>query len=587
MSDVVYARWLGPRDARAVARLERKAYARDRRNGRRAIAHELATADRAGENLSMGVFDGGRLVGFILAYLRRDRAAVFDDFEVHHEEARALRGASVYVEDVIAIPRYSRCLFRLFRRWSRTLRDLAPGLPMDAFCEPALLERWTRYARGFRHSGLELDRTLKVTDLSYGQEWYWLSWRALGGPAGGGDDDAPPGTALRVDGLPSDCQVRVIRTETDWERLRRDWDRLLEAQPVASPFASLDYLQAWWRHYGLSRRLSVVTLYRRGRLAGIAPMMIAPKRILGRFRWRLEFIGDRVNMERPGTLTDPARPGTEALLWRAVLATAPEWDAVYLREQPTGTGEHPVVTALDGGRYTVSLSEPMESPHVDLQQPWADYLAGRSRSLRKGYRRRLRQLGKEGELACVDETHFGGAEESLEAYLAVEEGSWKARTPYRVAGNPVRFRFYRDLVRTLGRRGEIRFRFLLLDGRPIAATFGVVRHRRYASLEICHDGRYDDYSPGFVLTGLELEALMADGSCDEYDFLIGTFANKSSWATHAVTARHVYVLPRNLWGHANRLLIFRMKAALLGLLSRLGFEDRAFDLYDRIRNRLG
>lgn len=590
MSAVVYTRWLKPRDARAIARLERKAYRRDQRNGRRAIAADLREAERSGTNLSLGLFDGARLVGFVLAYICRDRAAVFEDFEVHHEDAAGLTGESVYVEDVIVLPRYSRSLFLLLTKWTREVYRRDPNLPLDAFCEPALLERWTKYSRGFRHKGMALDRTLKVTDLTGDQEWYWFSWRQVGERPATAGSDTPPGTVLKSAHLPDGCQARLVRTEADWERLRPAWDDMIDAHSIASPFASIDYLQAWWRHYGVSRHLHIVTLYRDARLVGIAPMMVAPKRILGRYRWRLELIGDRANMERLGPIVDPSTPAALELLWQAVMSTSQHWHAVYLREQAMETGKHPAMEAMeamDDRRYTASLSEPMQSPHVDLRDPWPQYLASRSRSLRKNYRRRLRQLGKVGELQCVDEAHFDCPEACLAAYLDVERRSWKATTPFGVGGHPIRRGFYADLVHTLSARGEARFRFLLLDGQPVAATFGVVRRGQFASLEICHDSAFDRYSPGVVLTGLELEALMAEEDCLEYDFLIGTYANKSAWATKTVTARHVYLLPRNAWGQINRFLIFRVKAGTLGLLSRLGLDDRAADFYDRVRNRLG
>jgi CelD/BcsL family acetyltransferase involved in cellulose biosynthesis len=69
----------------------------------------------------------------------------------------------------------------------------------------------------------------------------------------------------------------------------------------------------------------------------------------------------------------------------------------------------------------------------------------------------------------------------------------------------VRQAFYRELIDRLGLSHQLHFRFLTLNDLPIAATFGVFQSGRFASTEICHDQAFDQYSPGFVLTGLELQ----------------------------------------------------------------------------------
>ena len=60
-------------------------------------------------------------------------------------------------------------------------------------------------------------------------------------------------------------------------------------------------------------------------------MMVAPKRILGTYRPRLEFIGDQVNTNSPDLIVDEAEDELRHLLWRCVLSESERWDAVYLR----------------------------------------------------------------------------------------------------------------------------------------------------------------------------------------------------------------------------------------------------------------
>ncbi len=586
MGRVTYVRYLRHEDARAIARLERRAYPRDQRNGRREIAADLREAELDGTNLSVGVFEGTRLTGCILAFLRKDRPALFEEFEVRLDTASDLDGACIYVEDIIVRPGFRRCAFLMNAKWQRELTLHAAGLPMDAFCTPEVRERWKAHGRLFSRKGLALDREMKVRDLTGKQDWYWMSWRpaADGLPPEQSSEQLPgrPGKRLEQAALPPGYEARLMNTAAEWARVREVWDELVDKMPEASGFLGYDFLSTWWRHNGMSRHLVLLGLYRDGRAVGFAPLMLAPKRILGVYRWRLEFIGDQVNMERPDLVVDPDEPDARRLLWRAAMSTASKWDAAYLREQTKRPADHPVAQEIDGQRFSLSRSTGMDSPHVVVSKDWDGYLATRSRTLRKGYRRKLRQLERLGEFRYAGYDGLQNGDDCLNAYLDVESRSWKRAGKVGIGNNRFRLAFYRALVASLAPSGRIRFRFLTIDDKAIAATFGVFQRGRFASLEICHDQAYDRYSPGVVLTGLELEECHQSGAYTDYDFLIGTYNNKTTWGTDAHRAWHLYILPRTPWGWLNRWLIFTVKPAVNRLIERFDLRDTV----DRWRGRI-
>ncbi len=586
MPRVIYVRYLKPKDARAVARLERRMYPRNQRNGRRGIASDLHAAESDDSNLSIGLFDGSRLAGFILCYVRARRESIFEDFEVHYENAGQLGGRSIYIEDTVVLPRYGRSAFLLYTKWARELRRKAPGLPVDAFCEPDLLERWKKIERAFRHLGLAFDRTSKVKDLSHDQEWHWLSWRQVDRYVRKKHARREPGSPLQDVDLPDAYSARLVQTASDWEVLRGEWDRLVDSMVQASCFLTHDFLFTWWRHFGLSRRLAIIVLYHGPKIVAIAPMMIAPKRILGLYRWRLEFIGDESNMESPDCIVDVGHAPARELLWRCILSTNSEWHAAYFREQRVTADPHPAPGLVDGSRYIVAMSEAVESPYVTFEGSWDDYLGARSKSLRKNLARKRRQLDAAGTWRL--EIHESGCagKHCVETYRDIELRSWKGSRKLGVGGKPAHTAFYCELLERLDPRGKMRFRFLILDDEPIAATFGVYQRGHFASLEICHDQAFDSLSPGVVLTGLELEHCFKSSAYEEYDFLIGTLNNKSSWKTDMHQSRNIYVLPRNLIGRANRLLMFWFKPRFKRLLARFDLLDRFYALLSKVQERL-
>lgn len=586
MDAVVYVHELSPADAGAMARVERQAYARSQRSGKQRMARELKEADNRGTNLSFGLFDAGKLVGFILAYVCTDRESTFENFEVSHTVAQQLTGGSVYVEDLVVLPSHARYVPKLLLKWLREIYRRAPTLPMDAFCTPALLERWRRHSRGFRRQGLELRTAHKVKDEASGEEWYWLNWERVGAPMTV-KRTGLPGRALDAVALAPDVSARLIQDEAGWLSLAEDWNRLVRLMEDAWCFSTFEFLHTWWMHYGLANRLAVVALYRGSTLIGVAPLMVARKRILGPYRWRLEFIGDNALMERPALIVDPQEPDALENLARCVARVGEEHYALYLREQLQDLSSHPVIAAVDKAKFIVGQSEPVFAPHVAVEGLWDDYLGRLSKATRKSYRRKLRALQKQGTV------RFSGFRDSprncagLDLFLDVEAQSWKATKRFGITAEPERLAFYKDLIPQLeANGGETHFRFLYLNERPIAATFGFFFRGRYASIEICHDREYDRFSPGFVLTGLELKECHASEDYVDFDFLSGLHNNKDSWQTGQYESRHIYALPKTPTGYANRWLIFALKPAIKRLLARWRLDQLALDVLDKIQDRL-
>lgn len=586
MDAVVYLQELGAEDAASMARVERQAYARSQRSGRQRMASELKEAEAKGTNLSFGLFDSGSLVGYILAYVCTDRESTFKNFEVAHDLSEDLTGGSVYVEDLVVLPSHSRYVPKLLLKWLRAIYRRAPTLPMDAFCTPDLLKRWKKYDYSFRRQGLKLRTAHKVKDEASGDDWYWLNWERIGAPQRARPAGLP-GQLLEIDGLDPKLTARLVQDEAGWLRLRQEWNRLVLAMTGTWCFSTFEFLHTWWMHYGLANRLAIVTLYRGDRLIAIAPLMVARKRILGPYRWRMEFIGDNALMERPALIVDPDESGAWESIGRCVANVASEYYAIYLREQLEDVDSHPLVAAIDRDKYIVGQSESVFAPHVKITGTWDDYLGRLSRNTRKSYRRKLRALQKIGSVKFSGSRDWPDGLKGLNSFLAVEGRSWKATKRFGITAEPERLAFYKDLIPKLeAHGGEIHFRFLYLDGLPIAATFGFFFRGRYASIEICHDRQYDRFSPGFVLTGLELEECHNRGDYAEFDFLSGLHNNKDTWQTGQYESRHIYVLPKSPAGYLNRWLIFGLKPAIKRVLARWRLDQFALDMLDKIQDRL-
>lgn len=576
---LIYTARLEPSHAGRIARLERRTYPRCRRAGKRRIRKMLAKAEAAGANLSLGLFDRRRLIGCILACRSDDRAELFAGFEVSSSAMGRLHGGCVYVEDFILEPSVGRHGIVLMERWAAEVRRRAPGLPIDAFCLPETVARWEKHRRGFRHAGFEQRPAVEVTDLTGDDPWRWVTWDHLP------DERLPsPGVhgrcGIPIPGCdaPTGTELRIVRSVPQWRALRREWERLHERTADADAFSAFEWLYEWWRQRGGCRRLAIVILYRDGRLAGIAPLMISVCTQLLRHVRQLAYIGDPALTERPKFLVEAGDTQAERLLWQGILALRDQWDLAALHEQTLDRPAPEVAAALRGRGLRLARAALSKAPYVARQgSDWKTYLAGRGKSLRKNLKRKFARMGNAW---AVTVSEGDACPQALDDYIALERRSWKAAVPDGLCNKPDAIEHYRQLLAAGDGSLRFRFMFLELDGRKIAGTFGVACQGRYSSLEICHDEALGAYSPGVLLTACELEAWFGNGAGEEYDFLLGSPENKVEWATAVRITRDLWLLPAGWYGNAVGAWLLHVRPAIKAFLKKIGVFD---SLYRRMK----
>jgi CelD/BcsL family acetyltransferase involved in cellulose biosynthesis len=274
------------------------------------------------------------------------------------------------------------------------------------------------------------------------------------------------------------------------EPLRDEWDQLAEAS--RNIFATWDWVRLWWRHFGSERRLHVVAVREGGRLAAILPL----------YAWRerplrvLRFVG-----HGPGDELGPiCAPADRKLATAAVRETLMSAGANIL------VAEH-----IPGGLPGARVLGRTGSPVLDLHgRSWDELLAQRSRNFRAQVRGRERKLEREHEL------RFRTASD-LDTLIALHRERWSGRVDAFAGAAEA---FHREFASAACKRDQLRVWHLELDGRIVAAWYGL----RFASVESYYQaGRnpaFDRESVGSVLLIHTIRTALEDGM-DEYRYLRG------------------------------------------------------------------
>lgn len=539
-----------------VMALERQVYPPEAQEPESLVRARLRFEDKEYSSLNLGLFDDERLVGYVLAHL--DDGADF--------RAQGI-GDNIYVADIAVLPAYRRHLIRLLAAFAREVRIEYPGLPVVAHSIHDTAGIWQRHAAVIRRLGGRMSAKVENVTNAAGHNATLVVWRPLAAV----EDATRSADAAHPMPIGNALGTRLVSDEDALIRLGEDWRRIEAALPGLTVFQTHAYQAAWVRSFGHPRRLMIVCVYDGNELIGIAPFQVSLVEMHRKIHRQLSFLGAPWEVDRPGFLfSRDVRACAEAAA-QALLARRDDWDVIWFHEQSV---DDPALEAFCAtlvangvlhGRVASS-----RCPYLTFEGSWPELLATKSQKFRKNLKSARRKLEAAGRLEY--ECCTGNPERLqalLEEYELLEARSWKPKAGVGVTQSVEHLRFYRGLVHAFGNYGQFVFRSLRLDGRMVAATFGLIHRRKYYSLHIANDAGYARYSPGTFLESLELEECFAAG-LEEYDFLGGFLQNKLRWATRVRETVEVHLYQRRPHLIAGYLYFFVIKPPVKRMLTQLG-----------------
>jgi CelD/BcsL family acetyltransferase involved in cellulose biosynthesis len=311
------------------------------------------------------------------------------------------------------------------------------------------------------------------------------------------------------------------------------------AERAGNVFATPEWLQTWWLHYGKRRSLLTGVARSAGELVAIMPM----------YEWWahgvsiLRFVGHGPS-DQLGPISATADPRGAAAV-EQLLETVPLRRFLLLAEQVGG--DH-YLAEISGARRLYREANPVLRVRGES---WEDFLLTRSSNFRQQARRFPRKLAELGILSYRLASDPAQLENDLDTLFALHQKRWARVTPFLRAAA-----FHREFARHALSRGWLRLWFLEIDKQPVAAELGF----RFAGVESFYQsGRDPAIGPvplGFLLLVNAVRDGLADG-VREYRLLRGDEPYKLRLAT-ADPGLETYGLPR---GVAARFLIASALAA--------------------------
>lgn len=345
-----------------------------------------------------------------------------------------------------------------------------------------------------------------------------------------------------------EVQVTCIRSFELLEARRCEWDALLQRSDSHTVFQTFEWHASWWRAYGTDFKLFVLCAERDGELLGLAPLMLAERRLLWRRHRVLHFIGLYAS-DYCDFIVDEAEPQVLSLMLRWLANDGHAWDALDLRNVQDSSPTLRIVPEYFAQHgYPVEVRQWSKAPTHIFGDEQADRDLLRKKSLKRNYK----YFKKKGRLEFENYKSATEILGRMETFFRQHIDRWGSTdTPSQFLDEKHRA-FYRDMVSALAPTGSLLFSVVLFDARPIAFHLGFEYEGRLIWYKPTFETALARHSPGEVLLKYLIEYAHGRGLI-ELDFACGEEAFKYRFSNHARSIYTVHVFQDRLFWRFDRL----------------------------------
>ncbi|HMR63805.1 MAG TPA: GNAT family N-acetyltransferase [Anaerolineae bacterium] len=365
-------------------------------------------------------------------------------------------------------------------------------------------------------------------------------------------------------------QIDRIETLTQFDQLRASWDVVYHHDPQAHVFVSWLWLRGWFE---LTPYRWLVLAVRPGPgspYVAFLPLVSRGPRLAGIQLFDLLTMGGQPLAPYTGFVCLPAYEPAALAGLAGYIQQELTW-VNFRMSEVLDSRLKTFLQAFPRDRFTVETSPGMPSLFIPLPESWEQYLeASLSKNTRKKLRRHTRQLESLPGFRTT-EIQATTAKADIDLLLSLWQQRWgpKPMAPW-----------LDKIFHHCFKHNTLWLKILWDGSTPIAASVGMFDHckKKFYGFIFGGNADYNDWSPGKVTLGYELQDAIAQG-CQVYDFLAGADDYKFSLGAQERTTFNVIITPTDLPRRALNRGLFRLEHGGNILRSKLGKLKRV----DRVK----
>lgn len=330
--------------------------------------------------------------------------------------------------------------------------------------------------------------------------------------------------------------VREINDPAELPKLGPDWERLLALTPGGSYTQSLDWVQAYWKHFSAGKRLRVLVVYEDDRPAGIVPLVVRTARLLEPARVLTYPLEDWGYFYGP---IGPDRLRTLSAALGHIRRTPRDWHLVELPYVDGPLDEDQTRMALESAGLPAQR-DIYSCGIIDLTAygTWEGYCASKHSKWRNTLGRQEKKLARRGKVthvhhrtAATNGTPVEPRWDLYEACEAVAGASWQGSAKGNMLNKEEYRGFYRECFEIASQRGGVDLDLIFVDGQPAALGYSYIYRGRVSVVKVAYHPDFGFEGAGTVLQARMVAESFARGDHTMelgHDFMYW----KRVWVTH-------------------------------------------------------
>lgn len=306
-------------------------------------------------------------------------------------------------------------------------------------------------------------------------------------------------------------KIEIIREAGALDKLK-DWNILLKKSESNTVFLTHEWIKTWWLCFG--EEILLATASDRGKLIGIAPLMIVEKKYAGLKLRELQFIGTPLSDYADFIISNNKKTVLRKMMG-ALLKE--DWDILRLRELPEGT-------------KTVDMLKNMLTRPIIQTTEQVSVLVYKGTDLKqmlnkRDLKRKSKHLAKKGEIEYIYQNNFSDTE-YIESYMDLHQARWN-KTKYKSMFNDARHRdFFVNIAKTFARKKWMQMLSMTVAGEPVSHHYDFLYNGKKYAYSCTFKEEFDRLSPGLISLKHDIEQSESAGH-KEYDLTRGTEFYKS------------------------------------------------------------
>lgn len=335
-----------------------------------------------------------------------------------------------------------------------------------------------------------------------------------------------------------EIKTQVIRNIDGLAGLGESWNNAVSASNNPSVFSTYEWFHAWIKNFAADLDIFILLAWKDNILTGIMPLHVLKH---SRSGTTICSLSNAHTCKFDIVL--PEQGGPEVLTaMLARLSNELPWVKLQLWYVPQSVRNIALLKNISRGLICgIRTERQMESPYLDINFTWQDYLDSRDKKVRKNWDYFERKLNKEGQVEVLTITDPSSIDDMLKQAYTIEQSSWKGGQGSAIANSSNTADFYHDLAQSMSQKGEFQLHFLRLNDKAIAFDYCLIHKDRYSVLKTGYDPAYSKSSPGRVLRKITLKRIYEDNKFKLYDLLGAKDAWKLEWTENSEALLHVQI----------------------------------------------